>query len=310
MSKELIKQEWYENLIEECRVIITEAVFTSRWALVEGYWKLGERIREEGDKITKLLQQVAVDTKVSERTLWYALQTYDKYPDINKIPEGKNITWKKLITKYLTAPKKNYPKLEGGSNISIKHGDFRKLIKEIKDETIDLVLTDPPYPAEYLPLWKDLSEESSRILKPGKFLISYSGQNNLPKILQYLSENLDYYWMMGLYHKGQTGQRFEVNMWNRFKPILVFQKPPKTKQRTWTEDMIISERQDKEKHEWGQSVEPFEKLLNVFSQEGDTICDPFFGGGSVIEACLNTKRHFVGYEIEKEYFELVSKRIK
>ena len=43
----LQNQEWYENLVEECKAIITEAVFTSRWALVEGYWKLGERVSGE-----------------------------------------------------------------------------------------------------------------------------------------------------------------------------------------------------------------------------------------------------------------------
>lgn len=37
-------EEWYTALVEDCRAIITEAVFNSRWALVEGYHQLGERI--------------------------------------------------------------------------------------------------------------------------------------------------------------------------------------------------------------------------------------------------------------------------
>lgn len=68
---------------------------------MEGYWLLGKRIRGEENDITKLLQGLAVNIGVSERTLWYALQAYDKYPDLHQIPEGKNITWNKLITKYL-----------------------------------------------------------------------------------------------------------------------------------------------------------------------------------------------------------------
>lgn len=32
----LIKQDWYSELVNDCKAIITEAVFTSRWALVEG----------------------------------------------------------------------------------------------------------------------------------------------------------------------------------------------------------------------------------------------------------------------------------
>ncbi len=54
----------------------------------------------------------------------------------------------------------------------IINDDFRNV--NIKDNSIDLILTDPPYPKEYLPLWKDLSFFASRVLKPSKFLLTYS----------------------------------------------------------------------------------------------------------------------------------------
>jgi len=56
----------------------------------------------------------------------------------------------------------------------IQHGDFRELIKKLNTDSIDLVLTDLPYHKEYLPLWSDLSKHSARVLKPGKFLITYA----------------------------------------------------------------------------------------------------------------------------------------
>ena len=108
---ELTKNEWYQALVEECKDIITEAVFTSRWALVEGYWLLGQRIREDNniDWHAKgsytYLQDLANNLKISTRTLHYALQAYDKYPSLDNIPEGKNISWNKLITKYLPEAK-------------------------------------------------------------------------------------------------------------------------------------------------------------------------------------------------------------
>ena len=118
MSKELQSNEWYEALVEECKAIITEAVFTSRWALVEGYWKLGERI-ETDDNFKKFskgnqssLQDLANNLGISERTLYYARQAYNKFPDLGKIPEGKNITWNKLITQYLPEPKENKSLIE------------------------------------------------------------------------------------------------------------------------------------------------------------------------------------------------------
>lgn len=111
MKNELLNTDWYKALVEECKAIITEAIFTSRWALVEGYWELGKRLREETNikwhakGSESYLQQVADNLSISTRTLHYALQAYDKYPNLDKIPEGKNITWKKLITLYLPAPK-------------------------------------------------------------------------------------------------------------------------------------------------------------------------------------------------------------
>ena len=104
-------QDWYKSLIDDCKAIITEAVFTSRWALVEGYWGLGQRIREEINLKRediygkKILSDLSKSIKVGERTIYRAIQAYDKYPDIQQLPEGKNITWNKLITKYLPQPK-------------------------------------------------------------------------------------------------------------------------------------------------------------------------------------------------------------
>ena len=108
---ELTQNEWYQALVEECKDIITEAVFTSRWALVEGYWLLGQRIRE--DKLAQehakgnktFVQGLGQNIRVSTSTIYYALQAYDKYPSLDNIPEGKNISWNKLITKYLPEAK-------------------------------------------------------------------------------------------------------------------------------------------------------------------------------------------------------------
>jgi len=125
MSTEIVSQEWYQELVEECKAIITEAVFTSRWALVEGYWNLGKRIREEvnlqkHERFEQSRQDLAESVGVSERTLRYACAAYDKYHELSELPEGKNISWNKLITKYLPEPKENkveIPLPEGKYNV-------------------------------------------------------------------------------------------------------------------------------------------------------------------------------------------------
>ena len=107
--------ETYQHLVDEIKAVKTEFIFQSRWALVEGYWNIGKLIREQftGNELTKQLQDLGVDTGVSSTTLWYSLQTFDKYPRLDTLPEGKNISWNKLITTYLPnriEEKKTIPK--------------------------------------------------------------------------------------------------------------------------------------------------------------------------------------------------------
>lgn len=99
----ILSQHWYENLVDECKGILTEGVFNSRWVLIETYHKVGELLRNEKRMpISKLVNACAADMNVSERKLWHAVKFYDKYPDIDKLPEGKNISWYKIKTKLLT----------------------------------------------------------------------------------------------------------------------------------------------------------------------------------------------------------------
>jgi hypothetical protein len=99
-------------MVEDVQATWTEAVFTSRWALVEGYHLVGERLRQE-DKhapMAELVNRCALDMGVSERKLWYAVQFYDKFPDLNKLPGGKNVSWTKIRREYL--PEETKPKEE------------------------------------------------------------------------------------------------------------------------------------------------------------------------------------------------------
>lgn len=95
--------EWYKSLVDDCRAIVTEAVFTSRWSLVEGYHLLGKRILEESKngQIDEVVQDLAQSLGRSRRTFWYAVQFARRYPKLEQVPEGKNISWNKVVTKYL-----------------------------------------------------------------------------------------------------------------------------------------------------------------------------------------------------------------
>jgi site-specific DNA-methyltransferase (adenine-specific) len=51
------------------------------------------------------------------------------------------------------------------------------------------------------------------------------------------------------------------------------------------------------------------ELVEKFTNEGDTILDPFMGSGTTGVACVQTGRNFIGIEIEPKYFEIAEKRI-
>ena len=94
--------EKYDSLIEECKAIIVESEFASRDTLIRGYHLLGRRLLEEKELNVK---QVALDLHKSARTIYQAIQFVRIYPDVEQLPEGKNISWRKLVNHYLPEPK-------------------------------------------------------------------------------------------------------------------------------------------------------------------------------------------------------------
>lgn len=93
-----------DNLLDEIQGLFTEGEFNSRWTLIETYHEVGRIIctRLNGNR-TDILHAIAPQIGKSVRSLWYATKFYETYPDINALPEGKNITWNKIVTKHLTA---------------------------------------------------------------------------------------------------------------------------------------------------------------------------------------------------------------
>ena len=51
-------------------------------------------------------------------------------------------------------------------------------------------------------------------------------------------------------------------------------------------------------------------IVNASTKEGDTVLDPFMGSGTTAIACIREKRNFIGFELNKEYYDKACKRIK
>lgn len=97
-----------DHLLDELQGLLVEGEFNSRWTLIETYHEVGRLIctRLKGKK-TDILHAVAPKVGKSVRSLWYATKFYEMYPDINTLPEGKNVSWNKIVTNHLTESKKD-----------------------------------------------------------------------------------------------------------------------------------------------------------------------------------------------------------
>ena len=77
--------------------------------------------------------------------------------------------------------------------------------------------------------------------------------------------------------------------------------------------LVPKVRQKKEHFNFHPTLKPVElmfHLVKLISFENQTILDPFMGSGSTGIACLKLKRIFIGYELEKKYFEIARKRLE
>ena len=54
----------------------------------------------------------------------------------------------------------------------------------------------------------------------------------------------------------------------------------------------------------------FEYLIKTYTNENETVLDNVMGSGTTAIACINTNRNWIGFEIDKDYYEAASKRIE
>lgn len=68
-----------------------------------------------------------------------------------------------------------------------------------------------------------------------------------------------------------------------------------------------------DKKQYGHpTIKPLDIIKNLIinsSNEGDVVLDPFMGSGTTPVACVETNRHYIGFEIDQNYFDIACKRL-
>jgi len=196
-----------------------------------------------------------------------------------------------------------------GKAFELIHGDLAEVGKGIADESVDAIITDPPYPEEFLDVYKELANLAERVLVKGGHCLVMIGQSHLPMVIANLCINpgLLYHWTLAYLTPGQSTQVFGRKVKSNWKPVIWLIKG--TCDWEHVEDTIESDKNDKRFHEWGQSVGGIAQIVERFTVKKSLVLDPFVGGGSTAIAALSLDRLFVGIDIDKACIQETAERI-
>lgn len=209
----------------------------------------------------------------------------------------------------------------------IYNEDCLEGMRRIPDGIVDLVVTDPPYCIGTTsngkkgswsdnnlirPFFDAYFKELKRVLKDESDIYINTDWRTYPFLYPIMQEyfvirNLivwDYEWIKAGSHyrfshefiiyasKGNARRKFsasERDVW-RIRPINFTSK--------------------EKLHNSQKPLELVRKMILNSSSEGDTVLDTFLGSGTTIIACEELKHNFIGFEIDKAYYDISNKRLK
>ena len=219
-------------------------------------------------------------------------------------------------------------------DIKLYCDDCLNIMKQIENESIDLIVTDPPYLIKYKTnhrknkdhdfcseilnddneqLIIDYIRECYRILKNNTAMYMFCNCDKVDFFKQEL-ENAGFkiknmiIWVKNNWTAGdlkaQFGKQYEI--------IFLVNKGRKCfngKRITdvWMFDKISGKKQ---LHQNQKPVDLLKQCILKHSDENDIIFDGFMGSGSTGVACIETGRKFIGVELDKKYFEIAKERIE
>lgn len=222
----------------------------------------------------------------------------------------------------------------------IYNQDCMEVMRSLPNESIDLIVTDPPYRVtsrgssgtmsgywstdvaksgmvfehndidieEYLP-------EFYRILKQNAHCYIMCNNFNLPHFFEVIGKS-DFHFVKllvwdkqskicGRYYMGQVEHIFMLRK-GKDKPI------NDCSQSDFLSFSNSKREKDKEGNNLHDSIKPIplmQCLIENSSQQEEIIFDPFIGSGTTALACIRSKRHYIGCEIDPKYYRVALERI-
>ena len=192
--------------------------------------------------------------------------------------------------------------------------DCLSILPSLKDSSIDLILTDPPYGTTqckwdsiipFEPMWKELK----RVIKDNgciALIAKYQPLRQHEIITIFYSKSSNYYPI-------KTNLDIERD-WKQYNKTDLHGKVDvgtlgKTKGKYPKSIIEFSNAVRQKLHPTQKPITLLEYLIKTYTNENDTVLDFTMGSGSTGVAAKNLNRQFIGIELDKNYFDIAEKRI-
>lgn len=232
---------------------------------------------------------------------------------------------------------------------SLLNGDCIELFKEIADESVDLIITDPPYNLgnfmkarqtnlkkmrsnffgdagwdndsyeDWINHMDNFIKESKRVLKKKGAMIIFMSIIKVESIINIAQNNGLYYKTTGIWHKTNPMPRnMNLHFINSNECWIYFTN--KTKTGTFNNngkaihdffESSVTPSSEKKygKHPTQKPESLIESFVEILSNRNDTVLDCFMGSGTTGVVSKRLGRNFVGIELNEEYFNIAKQRI-
>lgn len=233
------------------------------------------------------------------------------------------------------------------SDLNLILGDSLIELKNMSDESVNLIVADPPYnlgkdygktkdnldKKEYIEFSKKWLNECNRILKPDGSIYIFMGVRFISYIYQILEDQLglDFQnWIVWHYTQG-LGKKKGFS--SRHDDILVFSKgknptfnlddiriPQKYYRKinnmrganpgnVWEFSHVHYCNENRQSHPTQKPEGLIERIVLASSNKNDLVLDPFSGSGTTLRVCQQLSRNCIGIEINQEYVDLTNERL-
>jgi len=200
-------------------------------------------------------------------------------------------------------------------------GDCLEVMRGMDDNSVDLVLTDPPYGinvARNGSVGGGSFRGKTQKFKPSNWDSAIPSTECFKEMLRVAKQCIiwggNYFasslpdsrcWLVWYKRDGLPDRTFAdcELAWTSFD------KNAKVYNIRW-DGFIRDSKEKKVAHPTQKPEQLFKRCLTDFTQEGDIILDPFFGSGTTGVAAVRMGRHFIGIDISPEYCKIAEKRIQ